>query len=119
MVEQDPMIERVATCRCGQLRIVCQDDPVRVSVCHCFECQKRSGSAFAGQARFAQTHAQPAGQFSEYSSRGESGATTTFHFCPNCGSTVFYASTRFQGFVAVAVGAFADADLPAPSISLF
>src|SRR3546814_12386839 len=38
-----------ATCRCGQLRAVCEGEPVRVSVFHCLECQKRSGGAFAAK----------------------------------------------------------------------
>ena len=36
--------ERVATCRCGRVQAVCVGDPVRVSVCHCLDCQRRSGS---------------------------------------------------------------------------
>ena len=45
-------MERVASCRCGQLTATCRGEPVRVSVCHCLNCQKRSGSAFAAQARW-------------------------------------------------------------------
>ena len=43
---------RTATCQCGQLAVACEGDPVRISVCHCLDCQKRSGSSFAAQARF-------------------------------------------------------------------
>jgi hypothetical protein len=43
---------RTASCRCGQLTATTTGDPVRVSVCHCVDCQKRSGSAFAVQARW-------------------------------------------------------------------
>ena len=47
------MTTRTATCRCGQLRAECQGEPVRVSVCHCLDCQKRTGSVFAAQARWS------------------------------------------------------------------
>ena len=30
----------------GQLTASCTGEPVRVSVCHCLDCQKRTGSAF-------------------------------------------------------------------------
>ena len=46
------MTTRTASCTCGQLTAVATVDPVRVSVCHCLACQKRSGSAFAAQARW-------------------------------------------------------------------
>ena len=46
------MTTRTASCRCGQLQRDGAGDPVRVSVCHCLNCQKRSGSAFAAQARW-------------------------------------------------------------------
>jgi hypothetical protein len=46
------MISRTATCQSGQLRATCHGEPVRVSVCHCLARQKRSGSAFAVQARW-------------------------------------------------------------------
>ena len=37
-----------------------------------------------------------------------------FHFCPECGCTVFFWLDAFPGMVAVPVGAFADPDFPAP-----
>ena len=49
---RQPMQVRTASCRCGQLHARCEGEPVRVSVCHCLECQKRTGSAFAAQARW-------------------------------------------------------------------
>ena len=36
-----------ASCRCDQLRAVATGTPTRISVCHCLDCQKRSGSTFA------------------------------------------------------------------------
>jgi hypothetical protein len=37
----------------------------------------------------------------------ESGNALTFHFCPTCGSTVYWESEGFPGYVAVAIGNFA------------
>jgi hypothetical protein len=45
-------ITRTATCSCGQLRVIAQGEPVRVSICHCRACQRRTGSAFGIQARW-------------------------------------------------------------------
>ena len=46
------MTTHTASCRCGQLRATATGEPVRVSVCHCLNCKRRSGSAFAAQVRF-------------------------------------------------------------------
>ena len=43
----------------------------------------------------------------------------TFHFCPTCGSTVYWESEGFPGHVAVAIGSFADPKFPAPTIAVW
>lgn len=110
---------RVASCRCGQLRATCTGEPVRVSVCHCLECQKRSGSAFAVQARWPDAQVALAGEFRTWSQQGDSGARARFRFCPVCGATLVYASEGMPGLTAVAVGAFADPGFPAPQYSVW
>ncbi|MBN8816665.1 MAG: GFA family protein [Sphingomonas sp.] len=105
---------RRATCQCGQLAIACEGDPVRVSVCHCLDCQKRSGSSFAAQARFPIEQTTVNGESKQWS-RGEA----TFSFCPECGSTVFYHARPFREMVAVAIGAFAEPEFPSPYYSVY
>ena len=109
---------RTATCRCGQLRATGTGEPVRVSVCHCLECQKRSGSAFAVQARWPDDRVQLTGTWTEWSRSGDSGTRATFRFCPACGATVAYVSEGMPGVTAVAVGAFADPAFPPPVYSV-
>ncbi len=113
------MIERVATCRCGQLRAKCTGEPVRVSVCHCLECQKRSGSAFSAQARWPEEHVEVTGEFREWSQLGDSGGCGTFRFCPECGATLAYVIDAMPGLIAVAIGAFADPNFPPPRFSVY
>lgn len=113
------MNERIATCRCGQLQAVCQGDPVRVSVCHCLNCQKRSGSSFAAQARWPETSVEIKGVSREWSQAGDSGSRATFRFCPDCGSTLAYVSEGMPDLIAIAVGAFADPAFPSPHYSVY
>ena len=112
------MTVRVATCRCGQLRATCTGDPVRVSVCHCLDCKKRSGSAFAAQARWPDDRVELAGESSEWACVAESGARATFRFCATCGGTVAYVSEGVPGLTAIPIGAFADPDFPPPEYSV-
>jgi hypothetical protein len=90
-----------------------------VSVCHCLACKKRSGSAFAAQARWPDTGVELAGEFSEWSCTSDSGSRATFRFCPTCGATVAYANEGLPGTTAVPVGAFADPDFPPPKFSVY
>jgi len=113
------MTVRTATCGCGQLSATCTGDPVRISVCHCLECQKRSGSAFAVQARWPAENVAVTGAYEEWSRVGDSGGGATFRFCPTCGSTVFYLIDGMPDVIAVAVGAFADPTFPSPRISVY
>lgn len=113
------MTTRVASCSCGQLTVTTTEDPVRVSICHCLACQKRTGSVFGAQARFRRAAVAIHGPAREYVRVGDEGGRAEFSFCRACGATVHY---RFEGnedFIAVPVGAFADPAFPAPSVSVY
>ncbi|HEY1124687.1 MAG TPA: GFA family protein [Sphingobium sp.] len=108
-----------ATCRCGQLRATCTGEPVRVSVCHCLDCKKRSGSAFAAQARWPNEQVALAGDYKEWSTVGESGKRATFRFCQTCGSTVAYVHEGLPDVTAIPIGGFADPGFPPPIYSVY
>lgn len=111
------MNQRLASCSCGQLQARVTAEPVRVSVCHCLACQRRTGSVFGAQARFAQEAVAISGVSKAFVRIGDEGTRLTFNFCPDCGATVYYEIP--EGFVAIPVGAFADPSFPAPSVSVY
>jgi hypothetical protein len=113
------MTSRVASCSCGQLRVTCEGEPIRVSICHCLECQKRTGSVFATQARFSREGVTIEGRATQWTRRGDSGGSATFNFCPVCASTVYWEPDGLPGFVVVAVGMFADPKFPPPHVSVY
>lgn len=113
------MSDRLASCSCGRLTARVAGEPVRVSICHCLACQRRTGSAFGQQARFRREDVSLSGVSSEYVRVGDEGSRTRFHFCPSCGSTVYYEPEGMEGFLAIPVGAFADPAFPAPRISVY
>src|SRR5580765_337931 len=106
-------------CSCGQLRVTTEGDPIRISMCHCLACQRRTGSAFGIQARFAADHVQIAGRHTDYVRISDDGEERTFHFCPDCGATVFYTLAAMPDVVAVPIGAFAEPDFPPPIVSIY
>ncbi len=114
------MTPRTASCRCGQLTATATGEPVRVSVCHCLDCKKRSGSAFAVQARWPAEQVAIEGRSKSWVNIADSGNRITFHFCPECGSDVHYEiDGKFDGLVAVPVGAFDDPYVLKPRFSVW
>ena len=121
---------RKATCLCGQLSLTTAGpDPERVSLCHCKNCQKQTGSAFSTQATFPKEQVTIAGKSTAFKFpvagakpvgyRNCSRTGVTFHFCPTCGSTVYYVLDETPGNIGIKTGTFTDPTFPAPNISGF
>jgi len=88
-------------------------------MCHCFACQRRTGSVFGVQARFASQNVEIRGTSTAFVRVGDSGSKATFHFCPACGATVHYVIEGHPDVVGIPVGAFADPDFPLPVRSVY
>jgi hypothetical protein len=131
---------RTASCNCGQLRVTCTGpDPDRVVMCNCYLCQKQTGSPFSLQARFPNEQVKIEGKSTAWkfpidgakpttyrTCAGSDGIATdsaadvvTSHFCPDCGSTVYYYRKSDPARTGVKVGAFADPTFPPPMGSGF
>jgi hypothetical protein len=113
------VIKREAACSCGQLRLVAEGEPVRISICHCLACQRRTGSAFGAQARFPTERVEVTGRSEEFVRVSDAGEPRTFSFCPECGSTVYYVASPTVDLIAVPLGAFADPAFPPPRVSVW
>ena len=111
---------REASCSCGQLRVTVEGEPVRISICHCLACKRRTGSAFGYHARFPLEGFEVEGDFKEYIRYSDDeGEERTLSFCPECGSTVFYTLGSQPDVVAIPVGGFADPEFPPPKVSVY
>lgn len=113
------MITRRAECACGQLAAICVGEPVRVSICHCLACKRRTGSAFSHNARFAIDAVAIEGRTKEYVRIADSGGRATFSFCPDCGATVLYRLDADPELIAIPAGAFADPRFPKPFLAFY
>jgi len=71
------------------------------------------------QARFPTVEVRVFGRSTEYTRTSDLGEKRTFHFCPECGATVFYTTEDTADVVAIPVGAFADPGFPAPTVSVY
>jgi hypothetical protein len=112
-------VAHTARCRCGQLVAECTGEPVRVSVCHCLDCKKRSGSAFAAQVRFPTNRVAISGRSTEWNVVGDSGNPASFNFCPVCGSTLWYRAGPMTDAIAIPLGNFENPHFAAPAFSVW
>ena len=113
------MATREAACLCGQLRLEVDGDPWMVSICHCLSCQRRTGSAFGMQAAFRPDQVRIVGNFNDYSRISDEADRKehVLHFCPACGSQVFYTEPTEPDLIVISVGSFADPSFPPPTES--
>ena len=129
--EQASVIKtRTASCLCGQLKVTTKGpDPERISLCHCKNCQKQTGSAFSIQATFPKEQVTIDGKSTALrfpiagappvTYRNCSRTGVTFHFCPECGSTLYYVLDETPNNIGIKVGTFTDPTFPPPMISGF
>ncbi|NKB33702.1 MAG: aldehyde-activating protein [Pseudomonadales bacterium] len=115
---------RVAQCHCGQLKANCVGDPYPVVICHCELCQRRTGSFFHVAAWFEKHKVTIEGEAKQFTRTiGDAGLSFTFNFCPECGTSLWWPAPSDSGAVAgkigIAGGCFAEADFPAPTVSIY
>jgi hypothetical protein len=99
---------------CGDLQLTTCGEPVLVSLCCCTRCQHRTGSFFGVTAIFERSQV--------LSLHGEAkpfhlpDGLTTFHFCPTCGTTVWFEpDDANETVIGIAGGTFTDGNLPEPT----
>lgn len=93
---------------------------MRVSICHCLACQRRTGSSYGYQARFPAQGVTISGRSKQFVRRSDEDAEIRrFNFCPQCGATVFYTAGDSEDLIAIPVGAFADPAFQPPQVSVW
>jgi len=113
------MTIRDARCACGALTAQAEGDPVRLSVCHCLDCKRRSGSAFSWNATYDADRVAIAGESQTYRRGSDDGYWVRQSFCPQCSVTVFYEIEQRPGMISIPAGAFADPAFPSPTIEVY
>jgi hypothetical protein len=95
-------------CLCGAVTYSITSEPVATLVCHCKDCQKYSGSAFATVIFVTIDQVQITGELQGYESATDAGNVMTRTFCPNCGTHITENSTGFPDVVVLTAGTLDD-----------
>ncbi len=108
-----------ARCTCGAITLSLPEPSGLVVACHCRDCQRRTGAPFGVGAFYPAEAVTVSGTTTEFTRTGLSGGRVRSHFCPTCGSTLYWQAENLPGWIGVAVGAIADTAYPAPVRSVF
>lgn len=104
------------SCHCGAIAYEAQVDPARVTICHCLDCQKLTGTAYrvsvgTDRERFTLLRGSP----STYVKTADSGARRAQVFCGRCGSPLFTYDVDHPGRLGLRVGCIDQRSELAPS----
>jgi hypothetical protein len=114
------MSARKAVCSCGQLSVAVAGEPSYFGACSCRECQRATGSVFSMSAYFPRSAVQAiAGEHRLYRRRSEGGRRLDCHFCPTCGSMVYWHAEFDPDSVGISIGNFADPGFGPPQYAVW
>lgn len=97
-----------ARCACGGLKIEAKGEPYAVVVCHCRDCQRRTGSAFGAGVYFQAGEVELPEGARIYERAAPEGRMVVNYFCRECGTSLYWTSDLHKDGVAIALGAFDD-----------
>lgn len=113
------MPDATGGCLCGAVRYVCTEPPAMMGACHCRDCQRASGSAFATLMIFPRESVRLDGPVATYEHRGDSGKMVRRRFCPTCGVHVAVEYDVTPQFVVVMAGTLDDSTLIHPQWNIY
>jgi hypothetical protein len=106
-------------CLCGAVRYSADAEPGFVGVCHCRDCQKHTGSAFAFLIGVSQTALKVQGALRTFASPGDTGKPVVRQFCPECGSSIAADASTLPGMLIINGGTLDDPVSIAPTTEVY
>lgn len=84
-----PALPLTGRCQCGGVTYAITGAPIRVTGCHCMECQRQSGSAFGLALWVRPDDLRVTGAVKRHTRIADSGRPITGVFCPDCGVRLY------------------------------
>lgn len=108
--------EREGGCQCGSIRYQVSGPPLAISVCHCGECQRQSGSAFGMSWIVRQRDFRLLqGALKTFTRNSDSGRPVECAFCPDCGTRIYHVPRYMDGVLNVKPGTLDDTSCVRPT----
>jgi hypothetical protein len=106
-------------CSCGAVRYVVKADPILMLNCHCRDCQRASGSAYAAVVVVPHAAVEFTGELRYHKITGDNGGVVERGFCPSCGSRVANKLGRMPDILGLMAGNLDDPALHKPAMDIF
>jgi hypothetical protein len=106
-------------CLCGKVRYSADVDPAFIGVCHCTDCQKFTGSAFAVVIAVPKPALSMQGTLAAFSKTGDTGKSIERQFCPSCASSIADEASAMPGIVMLGSGTLDDASWVKPAMQIY
>lgn len=106
-------------CLCGRVRYSAEAEPAFVGVCHCTDCQRFGGSAFATVIGLPGTALKLTGVVKTFTKTGDSGKAIHRRFCPECGSGIVEEADALPDMVIVPAGTLDDPSWVKPASQIY
>ena len=106
-------------CACGAIHYECTADPVIMFNCHCLDCQRASGSAYAAIIVVPKAAVHIRGEPQYYKMVGGAGKAIERGFCPTCGSQVTIKLERLPNILGLQAGSLHDPSMFRPAMDQF
>lgn len=106
-------------CQCGAVRYECGAEPLLMGNCHCRDCQRCTGSAYAPMIGVPSQAMTVTGEVSWYESRADSGSVASRAFCPICGARLFARSSADPTLMEIHAGSLDDPSRFKPAEDIF
>jgi len=111
-------MKHLATCLCENLKLEYSGELKPSALCHCYGCQKRTGSIFGTQTLVEKNLTTISGESKFYDFEADTKGVIRMYSCPTCSTTLNWDNPYFPDHYTVAVGCFANAEFPAPTFSV-
>lgn len=115
----DQTVTSTGGCLCGAVTYTVTAEPTAAIVCHCKDCQKYTGTAFAAVLFVSRDDVKISGKLQGFESETDSGNVMTRTFCPVCGSHITENSTLLPDLVVLAAGSLDDPSWIKPTAQCF
>jgi hypothetical protein len=106
-------------CSCGAVRYVVNADPILMLNCHCRDCQRASGSAYAAIVVVPRAAVEITGELRYHKIAGDNGGMVERGFCPSCGSRIANKLGRMPDILGLMAGNLDDPALHKPAMDIF
>ncbi len=106
-------------CACGAIRYETDADPMLMLNCHCRDCQKASGSAYAAIVVVPEPAVRLTGEPRYFKTIGDGGKAVERGFFPTCGSQVTAKLERMPDVLGLQAGSLDDPSRYKPSMDIF